>query len=196
MSSKVLIIACGALAYELNQIKKLNAWKHVTIQCLDAELHNTPKLIPEKIKEKYLSLKDEFSKVFIAYADCGTGGMLDSFLKEYDLERLEGPHCYEFYSGEKRFLKFTNQELGTLYLTDFLVKHFQRLVIEGLSIDKHPELKEEYFKHYKKIVYLAQSESESLQNDAKKYADFLELDYSFHYTGLKNLRSQLNRAVN
>ena len=168
----------------------------MTIKCLDAELHNTPKLIPEKIREKYLALKDDFSKVFIAYADCGTGGMLDSFLKEYDLERLDGAHCYEFFSGQKRFKEFTDQEIGTLYLTDFLVKHFQRLVVEGLAIDKYPELKNEYFKHYKKVVYLAQTRSESLQNDAKKYADFLDLDYSFQYTGLDNVESQLKQAVN
>jgi len=196
MTSKVLIIACGALSLELNQIKKLNSWDHVTIKCLNAELHNTPKLIPEKIEEKYIALKDDFSKVFIAYADCGTGGMLDSLLKAYDLERLDGAHCYEFFSGQKRFKEFTDQEIGTLYLTDFLVKHFQRLVVEGLAIDKYPELKDEYFKHYKKVVYLAQTRSESLQNDAKKYADFLDLDYSFEYTGLDNVQSQLNQAVN
>ena len=108
MTSKVLIIACGALSLELNQIKKLNSWDHVTIKCLNAELHNTPKLIPEKIKEKYIALKDDFQKVFVAYADCGTGGMLDSFLKEYNLERLDGAHCYEFFSGQRRFKEFTD----------------------------------------------------------------------------------------
>ena len=196
MTEKVLIIACGALAFELNQLKKLNSWNHVSIKCLDAELHNTPKLIPEKIKEKYLTLKDDFSKVFIAYADCGTGGLLDNVLKEYGLERLEGAHCYEFYSGQRNFTHFTEQELGTFYLTDFLVKHFERLVIEGLGMDQHPELRNDYFKHYKKVIYLAQSRSESLQQDAKKYADFLDLDYSFYYTGLDNLESQLNQSVN
>ena len=162
MKDKVLIIACGAIALELNQLKKLNSWDHLTIQCLDAELHNTPKLIPGKIKEKLDTMSDDFSKVFVAYADCGTGGLLDALLEQYNVERLPGAHCYEFYSGTETFKQLHANEMGTFYLTDFLVKHFDRLVIKGLGLDKYPELKQQYFKHYKKVVYLAQSTSEEL----------------------------------
>ena len=111
MKDKVLIIACGAIALELNQLKKLNSWDHLTIQCLDAELHNTPKLIPQKIKEKLDTMNGEFSKVFVAYADCGTGGLLDALLKQYNVERLPGAHCYEFYSGSETFKQLHANEM-------------------------------------------------------------------------------------
>ena len=195
MKDKVLIIACGAVALELNQLKKLNSWDHLTIQCLDAELHNTPKLIPGKIKEKLDTMSDDFSKVFVAYADCGTGGLLDALLEQYKVERLPGAHCYEFYSGTETFKQLHANEIGTFYLTDFLVKHFDRLVIKGLGLDKYPDLKQEYFRHYKKVVYLAQSTSEELIEKSKKCADFLELEHSIHYTGLGNVKKHIEQSV-
>ena len=195
MKDKVLIIACGAVALELNQLKKLNSWDHLTIQCLDAKLHNTPKLIPGKIKEKLDAMSDNFSKVFVAYADCGTGGLLDALLEQYKVERLPGAHCYEFYSGSETFKQLHENEIGTFYLTDFLVKHFDRLVIKGLGLDKYPDLKQEYFRHYKKVVYLAQSTSEELIEKSKKCADFLELGHSIHYTGLGNFKKHIEQSV-
>jgi hypothetical protein len=190
-----LIIACGALSYELNLLKKLNKWEHLTIQCLDAKLHNTPKLIPGKVKEKLDAMNDDYDGVFIAYADCGTGGLLDALLEPYNVERLPGAHCYEFFSSQEIFEELCTNEMGTFYLTDFLVKHFDRLVIKGLGLDKHPELQKEYFRNYKKVVYLAQSRSETLIEESKQCAEFLGLEHSTQYTGLGNFKKHIEESV-
>ena len=184
----ILVIACGALSQELSHLKRINSWKNITIQCLSAELHNTPKLIPIKVKEKLDLMADDFDKVYLGYADCGTGGLLDSLLKDYNIERLPGAHCYEFFAGKNQFLSLTEQELGTFYLTDFLVKHFNRLVIKGLGMDQYPQLKNEYFRNYKRLTYLAQTDSEELIKKAKEHADFLNLEYNYYYTGLNQFR--------
>ena len=191
----ILIIGCGAIAHEINEIIKLNDWNNVRLKCLNADLHNTPKKLPKKIKEIIDSSLQEYSKIFLAYADCGTGGLIDSMLKDYDIERLEGAHCYEFYAGSKLFKDLSNREIGTFYLTDFLVKNFDRLIIDGLGLSKHPSLKDEYFKNYKKIVYLAQKHNEDLELKAKDCADYLNLEFSIHYTGLDNFENQLNKAM-
>lgn len=191
----ILIIGCGAIAHEINEIIKLNNWNNVSLQCLNADLHNTPKRLPTKIKETIESNLKEYSKIFLAYADCGTGGLIDSMLKNYDIERLEGAHCYEFYAGSRLFKDLSDREIGTFYLTDFLVKNFKRLIIDGLGISKHPSLKDEYFKNYKNIVYLAQKHDNDLELKAKDCANYLNLEYSFHYTGLGNFEDQLNKAM-
>lgn len=191
----VLVIACGAISHELNYLKTINSWDHITIQCLNADLHNTPKKIPNKIKEKLDLVGGNFDQVFIAYADCGTGGLLDSMLNEYNIKRLPGAHCYEFFTGLKEFKSLMDNEIGTFYLTDFLVKHFNRLIIKGLGIDKHPQLKDEYFRNYKKLTYLAQSKSEKLANQAKYHADYLNLEFAMHYTGLDNLKKNTLEGI-
>ena len=191
----ILIIGCGAIAHEINEIIKLNNWNNVSLQCLNADLHNTPKILPTKIKETIESNLKEYSKIFLAYADCGTGGLIDSMLKNYDIERLEGAHCYEFYAGSRLFKDLSDREIGTFYLTDFLVKNFKRLIIDGLGISKHPSLKDEYFKNYKNIVYLAQKHDNDLELKAKDCANYLNLEYSVHYTGLGNFEDQLNKAM-
>ena len=191
----ILIIGCGAIAHEINEIIKLNNWNNVSLQCLNADLHNTPKKLPTKIEETIESNLKEYSKIFLAYADCGTGGLIDSMLKNYDIERLEGAHCYEFYAGSRLFKDLSDREIGTFYLTDFLVKNFKRLIIDGLGISKHPSLKDEYFKNYKNIVYLAQKHDNDLELKAKDCANYLNLEYSVHYTGLGNFEDQLNKAM-
>tara|TARA_B100000700_G_scaffold79323_1_gene89226 strand:- start:1578 stop:2171 length:594 start_codon:yes stop_codon:yes gene_type:complete len=191
----ILIIGCGAIAHEVSEIIELNNWDNVRLQCLNAELHNTPKILPRKIKEAIDSNINDYSKIFLAYADCGTGGLIDLLLKDYDIERLDGAHCYEFYSGSSVFKELSEKEIGTFYLTDFLVKNFDRLVIEGLGIQKYPSLKEDYFRNYKNVVYLAQLQDNVLESKARECADYLNLEFSVHFTGLKNLRNQLNEAM-
>ena len=191
----ILIIGCGAIAHEVSEIIELNNWDNVRLQCLNAELHNTPKILPRKIKEAIDSNINDYSKIFLAYADCGTGGLIDLLLKDYDIERLEGAHCYEFYSGSSVFKELSEKEIGTFYLTDFLVKNFDRLVIEGLGIQKYPSLKEDYFRNYKNVVYLAQLQDNVLESKARECADYLNLEFSVHFTGLKNLGNQLNEAM-
>ena len=191
----ILIIGCGAIAHEVSEIIELNNWDNVRLQCLNAELHNTPKILPRKIKETIDSNINDYSKIFLGYADCGTGGLIDLLLKDYDIERLEGAHCYEFYSGSSVFKELSEKEIGTFYLTDFLVKNFDRLVIEGLGIQKYPSLKEDYFRSYKNVVYLAQLQDNVLESKARECADYLNLEFSVHFTGLKNLGNQLNEVM-
>lgn len=192
---EILIIGCGAIAHEVKEIIRLNNWDNVRLQCLNADLHNTPKILPNKIKEAIDSNLNDYSKIFLAYADCGTGGLIDLILKDYDIERLDGAHCYEFYSGSSVFKELSEKEIGTFYLTDFLVKNFDRLVIDGLGIQKYPSLKENYFKNYKNVVYLAQKQDNVLESKARECADYLNLEFSTLFTGLNNLENQLNKAM-
>ena len=192
---EILIIGCGAIAHEVREIIELNNWDNVRLQCLNADLHNTPKILPKKIKEAIDANLNDYSKIFLAYADCGTGGLIDLILKDYDIERLDGAHCYEFYSGSSVFKELSEKEIGTFYLTDFLVKNFDRLVIDGLGIQKYPALKEDYFKNYKNVVYLAQKQDNVLESKARECADYLNLEFSAFFTGLNNLENQLNKAM-
>ena len=192
---EILIIGCGAIAHEVREIIELNNWDNVRLQWLNADLHNTPKILPKKIKEAIDTNLNDYSKIFLAYADCGTGGLIDLILKDYDIERLDGAHCYEFYSGSSVFEELSEKEIGTFYLTDFLVKNFDRLVVDGLGIQKYPALKEEYFKNYKNVVYLAQKQDNVLESKARECADYLNLEFSALFTGLNNLENQLNKAM-
>jgi hypothetical protein len=183
MRDKVLVIACGAIASELVRIQKLNHWDHIEFQCLPPELHNRPERIPAAVREKIESQRGDYRKIFVAYADCGTGGMLDKVLAEYDIERIPGAHCYEFYAGNEHFYALAEAEPGSFYLTDFLVRNFERLVIRGLAMDRLPQLIPAYFGNYKRMVYLAQTDSAELQAMARKQAEFLGLDYHYRYCG-------------
>lgn len=179
-----LLIACGALARELVELQRRNGWEHLKIQCLPAELHNTPKKIPAAVAETIEKYRDEFRHIFVAYADCGTGGLLDRTLEKYGVERIPGAHCYEFYAGDSVFDQLSETEPGTFYLTDFLVRHFDRLVIEGLGLDRHPELKGQYFGNYRRLVYLAQTRSDALSQSAQQQANYLGLEFAERFTGL------------
>lgn len=183
MKARVLVIACGAIAKELVRISKLNQWDHIKFQCLPPELHNTPDRIPGAVRDVIESQAGDYEKVFVAYADCGTGGQLDKVLEEYGIERIPGAHCYEFYAGSDSFHTLSDDEPGSFYLTDFLVRHFERLVIKGLGIDRLPQLIPVYFGNYKRMVYLAQTDSTELQELARKQAGVLQLEYSYRFYG-------------
>jgi hypothetical protein len=180
----VLIIACGALAKEIVELQRLNGWSHIRIQCLPAELHNRPEKIPAAVREVIEEHRDDYEHLFVAYADCGTGGELDKVLAEFDAERLPGAHCYEFYSGTPLFESLAADEPASFYLTDFLARHFERLVKEGLGLDRHPELLPTYFGNYRRLVYLSQTESADLEAAARGYADYLGLAFEHRHTGL------------
>jgi hypothetical protein len=195
MQDRILVIACGAIARELVHIRKLNQWDHVEFQCLPPELHNRPEQIPSAVKAKIESQTGRFRKIFVAYADCGTGGALDKVLRTYGIERLPGAHCYEFFTGSEPFRTLAETEPGSFYLTDFLTRHFERLVIKGLGIDRLPQLKSVYFNNYKRLVYLAQSDSEELRSMARQHADTLGLDYEYHHCGNTPLSRVLTPAL-
>jgi hypothetical protein len=194
---KLLVIACGALAREIVWLQKLNGWSQMDLQCLDAELHNRPKLIPQKLREKIEQYRSQYAHIFVAYADCGTGGEIDRVLAEAgeSVERLPGTHCYSFYAGEPRFTEIAAQELGTFYLTDFLVEHFDRLMIRGLKLDKHPQLREQYFANYKLVVYLSQRDDPDLVVRAKRAAEFLGLEFRHEKSGYGDLENGLQEQI-
>ena len=149
MKETVLLIACGALAKELVEIRRQHGWSHIKLQCLPAEYHNRPEKIPDAVRETIEKYRDEFANIFVAYADCGTGGRLDKVIEEFGATRLPGAHCYEFFAGASVFATLADEEPGTFYLTDFLTRHFDRLIRGGLGLDDHPELKPAYFGNYR-----------------------------------------------
>lgn len=194
-SSPILIIACGALAQEIVQLQTLNGWNHLHLKCLDAELHNRPHLIAGKLREKIAQHRNEYNNIFVAYADCGSGGEIDRVLEDENIERLPGAHCYSFFAGEQRFKEISEQELGSFYLTDFLAKHFERLVIKGLKLDQHPELRDQYFENYTRVVYLSQEDNPSVRSLAKNAALFLGLDFEHEHCGYGDLQTGLESQV-
>jgi Protein of unknown function (DUF1638) len=192
---KSLLIACGALAEEALAVINQKKWKHLEITCLPAKLHNRPTLIPDAMREKIRANKEKFDLILALYGDCGTGGLLDKVLAEEGVERISGAHCYEFFAGSDVFKNYADAEPGTFYLTDYLAQYFDRLIIKDLGIDKHPELLGLYFGNYKKVLYLAQTECEELQEKARAAADRLSLEYEYRFTGLTGLEKFLNEKV-
>jgi hypothetical protein len=190
-AAPVLVIACGALAREIVALTRLNRWSSLDVQCLPPELHNRPEKIPAAVKAAIDAGRATHDHIFVAYADCGTGGLLDVVLREEHVERLPGAHCYEFFATAAEFEKLSDHEPGTFYLTDFLVRHFDRLVIAGLGLDRHPELASEYFRNYRKLTYLVQKSDASLAAAAREAAARLGLEYDELQTGYGDLATSL-----
>ena len=176
MRESVLVIACGALAREIDALKKLYGWDHLDMQCIDARLHNRPAAIPARLDAKIREQKGKYDRIFVAYADCGTAGGIDRVLEAHGVERLPGAHCYQFFAGAERFAALADAEPGTFYLTDFLAKHFERLVVRPLKLDQHPELRDAYFGNYRLVVYLSQTRDEDLLVAAQRAANRLALE--------------------
>lgn len=193
---RVLVVACGALAKELRYLiaaleegrageKAANA--SIELECLPAKLHNRPELIPEAVRKRVRAARGRYRTILVGYADCGTGGLLDKVCREEGVERLPGPHCYELYAGVEAFAQFQEQELGTLYLTDYLARHFERLILEGLGILDHPELQDVYFNNYTRLVHLCQEPDPELDRLARQAADRLGLRFEKVMTGYGGL---------
>jgi len=195
VAKKILVIACGALAHELARIVRLNRWTAIRLRCLPPELHNRPADIAAAVRRQIEESLDQYEQIFVAYGDCGTGGKLDEVLEEYGVQRLPGAHCYEFYAGSESFTELADAEPGTFYLTDFLARHFDRLVKKGLGLDERPELKDLYFGNYRRLVYLSQREDVSLERLAKRHADYLGLKYCHRHTSSAGVEAQLREQV-
>lgn len=193
-----LVIACGAIAHELITVLKANKLDNIQVQCLPAEWHNTPERITPAVEHKIRDALDTYETIFVAYGDCGTGGQLDKVLKRYGIERLPGDHCYSFFAGQEVFDALSEEALGTFYLTDYLVDNFQRLILDGLGISKHPELLDMYFAHYTRVVFLAQGGTDAVvqrrQLAARQAAASLGLPLLIHETGLQPFEHSL-RAI-
>ncbi len=195
-AEKVHVIACGAIAREILAIVKLNGLDHVELSCLPAIWHAHPEKIAPGVQEAIAEAQaNGAGRIFIAYADCGTGGALDRVIREAGVERLSGPHCYSFFAGNEQFAATWEEDITAFFLTDFLARQFEAFVIEPLGLDRHPELKDMYFAHYTKLVYLSQLEDPALQEKAKAAADYLGVAYEYRFTGYGDLATELLAAA-
>jgi uncharacterized protein DUF1638 len=187
-----LVIGCGALARELVELTRRAGLPAMDLTCLPASLHNRPERIPAAVQSRIRrARRDGYDRIFVAYADCGTGGLLDNVLEEEGVARLEGAHCYEVYAGRAAFAALHEAEPGTFYLTDYLVRNFDRLVIRGLGLDRHPELLPVYFGNYRRLVFLAQADDAELTTRAEAAAARLGLAFERRLVGLGELSSSI-----
>ena len=190
---RILVLACGAIAREVLAVISRGGWEHVDVRCLPAKLHSTPDRIPEAVDAKLRELAPRYERVFVAYADCGTGGALDPVLERHGVERLPGAHCYGFLAGNDVWDAIQEEDPATFYLTDFLARHFDALVVRSLKLDSHPELKPLMFGNYRRLVYLAQTDDADLDRRAEAAAAFLGLAYERRRTGYGELVPSLTR---
>ncbi|MEM7300841.1 MAG: DUF1638 domain-containing protein [Pseudomonadota bacterium] len=195
-SDKVRVIACGALAREILAVCEQNGLGHLNLACLPAMLHNHPDKIAPAVDEAITAARAEgVENIYVAYADCGTGGHLGMVCEKHGVERIAGPHCYSFFWGNDDFAARDEDDIRTFFLTDFLARQFRAFIIEPLGLDRHPELKEMYFGHYEKVAYLVQKEDPALDKAAEDAARFLGLAYERRVTGYGDLTTALAAAA-
>jgi hypothetical protein len=188
---RILLVACGALAREIIALKDANGWDHMELTCLPAIYHIQPSKIPDAVRAVVLDNKNKFSEIFVVYADCGTGGLLQKTCSELGVTMLEGPHCYSFYEGNDRFAELAETEFRSFYLTDFLVRQFDAFVWKPMGLDKHPELLEIYFGNYERLIYQSQTLEAGLVEKAKDCADRLGLAFEHRFTGYGDMGTAL-----
>jgi hypothetical protein len=193
--AEVLVLACGAIAREVLAVIGLNGWTHVDVRCLPGKLHSTPQKIAPAVDAKLHELAGRYASVFVAYADCGTAGELDRVLERHGVERLPGAHCYGFFAGNDAWQAMHDDEPATFYLTDFLARHFDALVVRALKLDRHPQLLPQIFGNYRRLVYLAQTDDPDLLERARAAAGYLGLEFEHRRTGYGELLPSLQRFV-
>lgn len=189
---RILLIACGALAREIIALKKRNGWSHLDLTCLPAKLHLYPEKITEAVTEAVAKHRADYDEIFVVYADCGTGGLLQTRCAELGVDMIAGPHCYSFFEGNAVFAEHEN-EITAFYLTDFLVKQFDAFVWRPMGLDRHPELRDMLFGNYTKLVYQAQTRDPELEDKARACADRLGLVYEYRFTGYGDLETTLEK---
>lgn len=191
-NGRVLLLACGALAHEILALRASNGWEHLDLQCLPAIYHNHPERIIPAIRAAVLAHQGSYQRIFVVYADCGTGGQLQAACAEMGIEMIAGPHCYSFFFGNEAFAQA--EEMTAFYLTDFLARQFDAFVWHPLGLDRHPELRDTYFGNYKALVYLAQTEDAALTAKAEGIAKRMGLTFIHRRTGYGDLTSALANA--
>ena len=196
-AQRILVVACAALVREVRLVLDQLSADDVEYETefLPAPLHNRPQLIPAAVREVIDRRSASFDRVLVGYADCGTGGLLDAALEGTGAVRLPGAHCYEFFAGTDVFTNWQEAELGTFYLTDFLARHFDALVIGGLGIDRHPELRDMYFGHYTRVLLLSQSDDPAVVEAGRAAAARLGLTFEHHHVGLDPFAKAVDDAL-
>lgn len=192
-SPQLAFIACGALAREVIAIRDKHGWQ-ADVLGVPALLHNWPDRIPLAVQKRIMELRTQYERLIVVYGDCGTAGKLDKMLAAEGVERVAGPHCYEMYA-DGAFDAMMDKELGTYFLTDYLAGSFDHLVIEGMGLDRHPELREDYFRHYTRVLYLQQREDPTLLAKAQWAADYLQLPLEARLLGYGALEKRLVTLV-
>lgn len=190
---RALVVACGALGRELVALKESTGWDALEITCLPAIWHNHPEKIAPGLRRKLQAARG-YERVFVAYGDCGTGGEVDQVIEEFGVERIAGPHCYQFFMGTEAFTALTDEDPACFFLTDYLVRHFDRLIVKGLGLDRFPELRDMYFGNYTALVYIAQTEDPRLKAKAEQAAERLGLAFDYRYRGYGELQSFIENA--
>jgi hypothetical protein len=196
VAPRLVIVGCGALARELLAITA--GIPGIRVEGVDARLHMRPQLIADAVADKVDKVRERYGadvRIFVAYADCGTGGTLDAYLEREGLARIGGAHCFEFYAGAAAYEALQEEELGTFYLTDFLARQFDSIIWNGLGLDRHPELLPMYFENYRRVVYLAQSDDPDLTARAKAAADRLGLAFERRETGFGDLETSIRTTA-
>jgi hypothetical protein len=189
---RVLVIACGALAREIGDVLEVSGLRHIDLTCLPAILHNHPERIPEAVRAAVRKARaGGYAKIAVGYADCGTGGLLDTVCAEEGVERFAGPHCYSFYWGNEAFARREEDDIDAFFLTDFLARQFESFVVEPLGLDRHPELRDAYFGNYRRLIFLAQTDDPALEAKARQAAERLGLAYEKRDTGYGDLTPML-----
>ncbi|WP_442880107.1 DUF1638 domain-containing protein [Aurantimonas sp. A2-1-M11] len=195
-AESLTVIACGAIAREILAVTAANRLVHVTITCLPAILHNDPKAIAPAVEAAIIAARTGGAgRIFVAYADCGTGGHLDAVCGRHGVARIAGPHCYSFFAGNDRFAAAADAQMTTFWLTDFLARQFDAFVARPLKLDRHPELIRMVFGHYEKLVYLAQTDAPDLDRRASRIAAQLGLTYERRLVGYGDLTDAITAAA-
>lgn len=189
---RILLIACGALAREILDLKERNKWDHIALTCLPAILHVHPDRITEAVEYAVAKHQKDYEQIYVVYADCGTGGRLAQACDRLGVEMVRGPHCYSFFEGNDRFAGHDDEETTAFYLTDFLVRQFDAFVWKPLGLDRHPQLRDMYFGNYTKLVYQAQTDDPALTRKAKECAERLGLTFERCFTGYGDLETTLS----
>ena len=187
---RILLVACGALAREILDLKAANNWTHLDLTCLPAKYHLYPEKITDAVRDAVAKHRDAYDDIFVVYADCGTGGLLHAACADMGVQMIAGPHCYSFFEGNDRFAAHED-EITAFYLTDFLVRQFDAFIMKPMGLDRHPELRDMYFGNYEKLVYQAQTKDEELVEKAKACAAKLNLEFEYRYTGYGDLAKAL-----
>jgi len=191
VQGRILMIACGALAREILDLKSANGWSHLDLTCLPANLHLYPEKITAAVREAVARHRDSYARIFIVYADCGTGGLLEAACAQMGVDMIKGPHCYSFFEGNEDFASRSESEITAFYLTDFLVRQFDAFVIKPMGLDRHPQLRDIYFGNYEKLVYQAQTDDPALTEKAKLCAIRLGLPFERRFTGYGDLKNAM-----
>ncbi|MDZ7600805.1 MAG: DUF1638 domain-containing protein [Hoeflea sp.] len=194
VAHKVRVIACGMIAREVLAVNAQLGRDHIDLKCIDANYHHHPERIAPAVERAIQAARQEgYEHIFIGYADCGTGGDLDKVCAAHGVERIAGPHCFSFYMGNAAFEASGDEMMTTFFITDFLARHFDAFLIRPLGLDRFPELRDTYFGHYERALYLAQTDDPGLEDKARAAAERLGLRFERRMTGYGDLTDALAR---